>query len=162
METILLLSMLVNTHGYESVSGRATIYYPGDGHCGKTRADGRPFKKADTHIAHRRLPLGTKGYACNVRTGLCARTYVGDRGPFGATWACSKGDPGEVGGIGTPRRVGKGRSCAWWQAQIRLKPGWKRRGAFDLTMPVAKAIGHKAFDKLVFFYAPIRTDRPEV
>lgn len=132
-------------------AGKATIYYPGDGNCGKWKADGSRFKKTDSHIAHRRLPIGTTGYLCSVKHGLCIRTSVQDRGPFGAMLPCDK-DPSEAKGIGNPRLIKYGRACYWWQAQTRLQEGWRYRGEFDLTRPVAKAIRHKAFDQVVFIY----------
>lgn len=132
-------------------AGRATIYYPGDGHCGTHRADGRVFKKTDSHIAHRWLPIGTTGYLCNVKRGLCVKTTVRDRGPFGAMLPCRK-DPSTAKGIGIPKLIKWGRVCYWWQAQTRLQKGWRYRGVFDLTRPVARAIRHKAFEKVVFIY----------
>ena len=151
--------------GYTRIVGRASQYWPGDGHCGSELANGKTFKVTDAHFAHRTLPLGTSGILCSIRTGLCVRTSAQDRGPFGSRLSCleAKRDPSKLQGrtlVGKPprlvrwgkRRDGTYRVCYWWQAQIRLKPGWKRRGEFDLTRPVAKAIGHKAFGRVVFFY----------
>jgi len=159
---VILLTLLANSD-YRQVHGKATSYYPGDGHCGETRADGRPFTALDAHIAHRRLPLGTEGFLCNARTGLCVETHVRDRGPWGAIHPCVEGGPQTRGSrLAPPRRYQRGKVCFWWQAQIKLKPGWKRRGEFDLTRPVAEAIGHRPFDKVVFFYKwtkrPLRSE----
>ena len=158
MIALILMAMLQQENNYETVSGRATVYYPSDGHCGSHRADGKPFRADDSHIAHRTLSLGTTGYLCSIRSGLCVRTSVRDRGPFGAVRRCDQGLKA-AGPLGRPRlrrwgkrRDGSYRVCFWWQAQIKLRPGWRRRGAFDLTRPVARAIKHKAFDRVVFFY----------
>ena len=159
--TIVLMSALSQEHTHEAKLGRATIYWPKDGHCGGTRANGKPFLATDDHVAHRTLPLGTPGYMCSVHTGLCVRTHIGDRGPYGAKYPCnkSKKPPSSHGRIGRPRLVrwgkhpdGSYRVCYWWQAQIHLRAGWNRRGEFDLTRPVATAIKHREFGKVVFFY----------
>lgn len=139
---------------YVAEIGVATIYYPGDGHSGRIKADGSAFKKTDSHIAHRTLPLGTSGYLCSIRTGRCVHTRVQDRGPFGATLPCNK-DPSNAKGIGKPRLAKWGRVCYWLQTQVHLQRGWRRRGQFDLTRPVARAIGHKPFERVVFFYVPL-------
>jgi hypothetical protein len=149
---VLALSTVSTLLGYHPVHGRATVYYPRDGHSGFHRADGRPFTRQDHHIAHRTLPLGTTGYLCSVRTSRCVLASVQDRGPFGAKRSCKGRTPAKA------RLIKYGRTCFYWQAQIRLKPGWARRGEFDLTRPVAKAIGHRPFDPVVFFH---RLPRPE-
>jgi len=137
--------------GMHSKEGCATVYYPGDGNCGKERADGRSFTKRDFHIAHRTLRLGTSGYLCSYRSRLCVKVAVRDRGPYGAVLSCRK-KLSNAKGLGRPRLVKYGRTCYWWQAQIQLQTGWKRRGEFDITLPVARAIRHKAFDRVIFFY----------
>jgi hypothetical protein len=152
---MLLWFLLSLSSEYRVEVGAATIYYPGDGNCGTHKADGTRFTKKDNHIAHRRLPLGTPGFVCNIRTGACVRTVVSDRGPWGAVIPCRRYKGPSKGGIGTPKRHKWGRVCFWWQAQIKLQPGWKRRGKFDLTRLVARAIGHKAFDRVVFFYSRV-------
>ena len=129
-----------------SVTGRATVYWPGDGFCGKWRADGGIFRATDDHIAHRTLPLGTFGALCNLRTRECTYTTVRDRGPYGAMRNCQFDEP-----VPPKTRRLKSRRCRLWQVQIKLKEGWRRRGEFDLTKPVAEAINHRAFDKVVFF-----------
>lgn len=134
-------------------TGNATIYYPNDGHCGKWKADGTRFRKTDRHIAHRRLPLKTWGIICSLRTGLCADTSVRDRGPYGAIISCNRYRLYKPkGGIGKPKRYSWSRTCFYWQAQIRLHNGWKRRGNFDITRPVARDIKHKAFEPVLFIY----------
>jgi hypothetical protein len=136
-------------------SGLATMYYPGDKSCGVEKADGTPFTIHDEHIAHRWLPLGTTGYLCNFRNQQCAITVVRDRGPFGSIKSCSKGEPApyEVSGkVFLPRKIKWNRKCYWWQAQVRLQKGFKYRGTFDITRPLAKKIAFRAFDRVVFFY----------
>ena len=110
--------------------GAGSMYYPGDGHCGDTRADNRPFKEGQHHVACRRpIPLGAKGWLCSVRTKRCTLVSCRDRGPFGAT------------------KDGK------WEVQIRLKPGWKRRAVLDLTRSAAKAIGFRGWpEKVVWIW----------
>lgn len=172
--TILLLSLLTTLqqeNSYAHITGRATTYWPNDGHCGPRLADGARFHRESRHIAHRTLPLGTTGHLCSIRTGLCVLVSVRDRGPFGASIPCSAAnrDPSKLRfrtRVGHKprlvrwgkRRDGSYRVCYWWQAQIKLKSGWRRRGEFDLTRPVAKAIGHRAFGQVVFFYKKPRRD----
>jgi len=144
--TFLLQFVLQFLPSPESVTGNATAYWPGDHFCGTERADGRPFLATDTHIAHRRLPLRTPGFVCNKTR--CVFTEVLDRGPFGAVRPCSETSQG--------RAVRwKGR-CHRWRALIRLREGWKYRGEFDLTRPVADALGHHAFEIVAFYYWPRR------
>jgi len=137
---ILLLSP--QTEQIKIVKGKATTYWPGDGFCGQERADGRPFKPTDKHIANRTIPLGTKGIVCNKK--LCVFTFVGDRGPFGAVRSCSETTEG--------RKIKWNRKCHRWKAMTKLRKGWKFRGKFDLTKPVSDAIGHNAFDEVSFYY----------
>jgi hypothetical protein len=124
------------------VAGLATMYYPGDGHCGNTRADGKPFTATDNHIAHRTIPLGTKGTLCNLRTLRCTYTVVRDRGPFGAIRKCKNG-----------RRLGGVKGLWCYRVAVRdLQSNERYRGEFDVTKPVARAIRMQPFDKLVFIY----------
>lgn len=136
--------LLISPQNYrvKEIYGKATYYWPGDGFCGSERADGRPFSELDTHIAHRTLPLGTKGFVCNNR--LCVFTTVRDRGPFGAIKPCHETTNGY--------KIRWDNKCYRWKAVIKLKNGWKYRGKFDLTKPVSDAIGHKAFDNVTFYY----------
>jgi len=144
----LALHFLLAIFGSSSVSGRATVYWPGDGMCGTHRADGRRFRSTDGHIAHRWIPLGTPGLLCSTRTGRCVLTYVGDRGPFGQIRPCSETTKG--------RKIRWRRRCYRWRGLTRLVRGWEWRGAFDLTRRVARSIGHRPFDQVVFFYARLR------
>lgn len=135
--------------------GLATMYYPGDRSCGTEKADGSRFTTHDEHIAHRWLPLGTAGYLCNYRNQQCVITEVRDRGPFGAIKPCSKEKPKSYvinGKTFTPRQIKWNKKCYWWQAQIRLQKGFRYRGTFDITKPLAKKIDFRAFDRVVFFY----------
>lgn len=151
---VLSLAALYEDPAMHRVQGRATIYYPRDGHCGTHRADGKPFTKTDDHVAHRTLPLGTRGILCSLRTRRCTLTAVRDRGPYGAIRSCRGAPPLK------PAKLARwSKTCFWWQAQVRLQSGWRRRGEFDLTRPVAKAIGHRPFDKVIFFYQ--RPAQPE-
>lgn len=128
----------------ESISGRATTYWPGDHFCGTERADGKPFSATDTHIAHRSLPLGTEGFICSES--WCTFTVVRDRGPFGAVRPCHETDQG--------RRMRWKRKCHRWKVLTRPKKGWKYRGKFDLTRPVSDALQHRAFEVVTFHYWP--------
>jgi len=145
-----------------SVEGRATVYWTDN--AGKHRAvcrgvDPRTkkipcercFFDRQRHIAHRTLPLGTRGVVCNSRTNLCTRTRVMDRGPYGAIIPCEKYKEDTRVGFPIKRLRVKSR-CFCYQVQIKLLPGWKRRGQFDLTRPVAKDIKHRPFDRVIFFY----------
>lgn len=140
----ILLHVLLVTHRIEI--GRATMYYPGDGFCGPIRADGRRFKATDTHIAHRRIPLGTKGIICSSRTHRCVNTAVRDRGPYAMVIRCG------LAKRPYKRKIKILRKCHYWKAGIKLIKGWRWRGVFDLTRPVAKAIGLRSFDKVYFIY----------
>lgn len=142
-------------------NGRATIYYPGDGHCGKERADGKSFKKVDNHIAHRFLPLHTSGVLCNFRTRRCTRTTVRDRGNFGSLLPCNKAKKNSKrlrphrwnGKTFHVKKIRWRGRCYWYQVQPGLlRKGWEYRGTFDLTIPVARAIGHRAFEQAIFIY----------
>jgi len=148
MSEILILLTLLWLPPHQVVAGPATIYWPGDGHCGMERADGRHFKQEDRHIAHRRLPLGTVGWICSTRTRRCAWTVVLDRGPFGAIRPCEADEGNQAGHRHIRRRAG----CWHWRVLIRPVSGWRYRGEFDITRPVARAIGHQAFDRLIFYY----------
>lgn len=146
-EALLLLTLLW-LPPHQVVAGPATAYWPGDGQCGAERADGKPFTRDDQHIAHRRLPLGTAGWVCSMRTHRCAWTVVLDHGPFGAVRPCAEDEGNQAG----HRRVRYKRGCWHWRVLIRPRAGWHYRGEFDLTRPVAQAIGHRPFDRVVFYY----------
>lgn len=134
---VLLLAVGIQTGHFNRIKqGRATTYYPGDGHCGKVRADGRPFLKTDWHIAHRSLPMHTLGVLCNKRTKICIMTYVGDRGPFGAIAMASQFPPQTPGG--EPRIIRRERICYWYQDQPELQPGWTREELTGATIPCKK------------------------
>lgn len=129
--------------------GRATVYWPGDGHSGAKKANGGSFTDEDYHIAHRSLPLGTVGVLCSFTGRRCTVVTVQDRGPYGAVTKCCNVHKLKKSRYRIHYFWQKGK-CVAWQVQIRLRRGWKRRGDFDLTKPVAKQIGHTAFDYVVF------------
>jgi len=145
------LSLLLALSDPRADIGTATIYYPGDGHCGKITATGRPFRPSDNHIAHRTLRLNTRGVVCNIHSGRCVRTRIGDRGPYGSMLRYSRRAPSAKGGIGRPRQIRWKGKRYWYQTRIRARNGWVHRGTFDLTRSVAKAIGHRAFQRVIFF-----------
>jgi len=142
--TFLLPFLLPLLPPLQATAGNATAYWPGDHFCGMERADGRPFRATDTHVAHRRLPLGTPGLACNQLR--CVFTTVQDRGPFGAVRPCAETARGRL-----VRWKGK---CHRWRVQTRPHLGWSWRGEFDLTRPVAEALKHRAFERIIFYYWP--------
>ena len=167
MLKFLVVALIATSGGVAQTSlkvatGRATIYYPGDGHCGKFKADGSRFRKKDSHIAHRTLPIGTSGALCNLRTGKCVSTTVRDRGPFGALRACRRGEPEDYSYANrtySAKKIRWKRKCYYWQNQPgQLQQGFRYRGAFDLTRAVAKAIKHRPFDVVVFFYKKPKND----
>ena len=164
MYWVILIKLVLPSGVYEFKEGRATIYWPKDGHSGKFKANGKRFKVEDAHIAHRRLPLGTRGIICNNRSKRCVTTVVHDRGPYGAIISCSKhvGKPAVYvaynGKRFEARKINWKKSCVWWQAQPgKLIVGWSRRGNFDITRSVAKGIRHRPFDKVIFLYMKKRT-----
>lgn len=131
--------------------GAATIYWPGDGSCGIEKADGSRFDATDDHIAHRALPLGTAGWLCSQKKGLCVWVEVRDRGPWGAVKACTETKEGRVvKWVPWSRKKG----CWRWRVHTKRKTGWRYRGEFDLTRPVAQALHHRAFESVSFFYWP--------
>lgn len=137
-------------------SGRATVYFPNDGHCGTHRADGAVFTRSDDHFAHRTLPLGTTGLLCNLKTHVCTEATVRDRGPYGAIRSCKAGAPEPYhfrGKVFRARKIRWLRRCHYIQTQPgRMTEGFKRRVEFDLTKPIAKQLKHRAFDHVVFIY----------
>ena len=142
--------------------GRATIYWPNDGYCGKRKANGTAFRQTDSHIAHRRLPINTRGTVCNLRTKRCTRTIVKDRGPFGALLPCYRAKKGSKslrphrwnGKTFKVKKIHWRKVCYWYMPQPgKLRTGWRYRGEFDLTKPVGEAIKHRQFDKVVFVYS---------
>jgi hypothetical protein len=145
-----------DSHYNKSISGKATIYHLGDGHCGRYKADGKKFTSEDDHIAHRWLSLRLKGRLCNIRTKLCIIASIGDRGPFGALRECGKGKPVDykvAGKIFRAKKITWNKKCYYWQAQpYKLQKGFKYRGEFDLTKPIARKIDHRPFDKVIFYY----------
>lgn len=164
---LLLMSLLwFGGQTFLAESGKATVYWTGShlASCnGQDPITKKPpcrrcfFPNRQSHVAHRSLPLGTAGLLCNLRTGRCARTTVGDRGPWGAVIPCSEVKEAPKGTKRFPvRKIKWLRRCHYYQAQITLLPGWKRRGKFDLTKTLARTIRHQAFDTVVFIYRPNR------
>lgn len=154
--------LLVPTH---VTSGRATTYWPGDGMNPGYLPSGRKFTRHQRHVAHRWLRLGTRGVICSLRTLRCAETSPEDRGPWGAVRPCAAGlGAAESFLVGvpkwrTPRRIRWLGRCHWWHAQVpRRLPGWRYRGAFDLTRPISKALHHRSFDRVAFFWRKHATD----
>jgi hypothetical protein len=149
MLSVILVYLLSMATDVRVATGVASVYWPGDGHSGRRRADGRVFRRADRHVAHRRLPLGTRGVLCLARTGRCVMTRIHDRGPFGAVGSCP--DDGT-----TPRGARRIRArrggCQLWQAQRRLQAGWRYRGEFDVTRPVAEELRLHHGERVLFFH----------
>jgi hypothetical protein len=42
--------------------------------------------------------------------------------------------------------------CYRWKVLTRPREGWRYRGEFDLTRPVSDALGHRAFERITFYY----------
>ena len=126
MKTLIVLLFVIFTEQrYEDYtvvvreSGIASTYYPGDGHSGKTCADGKPFTKERCHVAHRRggpWQLGRTVRVCSHKTKRCTITYMGDTGPFGT---CEFG-------LDTRRRYRS--SCQGRHfVKVRTRTGWITR-----------------------------------
>ncbi len=149
---MILLLLLLSTE-FKLEYGKATIYWPKDGNSTHVRADAKPFTEEDGHIAHRELPIGTRGFLCNKRTKRCVRTIVKDRGPYGAFHPCGlPRTKSESKKFKKPRKTRYKGKCHWYQVQIELSKGWMRRADFDLTRPVSKAIWHRSLDEVIFIY----------
>lgn len=140
----------------KNVSGLATIYYPGAQYVGKYKANSEILSFKDRHIAHRTIKLGTEGVICNLRTKKCAYTRVEDRGPFGSIMPCSEPKPSPLhykGRIFPVKQITWKKKCYYWQTQPgRLRPGFKYRGTFDISLKIAQEIQLRAFDPVRFFY----------
>lgn len=136
-----------------TILGLATSYWPGDGFNAGICANGKPFTATDSHVAHRSLPFGTRGTLCNLRTGMCVPTMIADRGPFGCVRRCETMIP-EEGQRLRARKIKWKKSCYWWKVCLRPEVGWQHRGRFDVTQPVADAIGYRQFDEVAFYYEP--------
>lgn len=108
-------------------TGLASVYWPGDGHSGKTCADGKPFTKERCHIAHRHWPMGSMVRVCSLSTRKCAFSFIGDRGTYGA---CD-----DKGMDRWYRCKGK------WMIKIRRSDPGTWRGIADLSRCVWKQIG---------------------
>lgn len=136
-----IFSLLVNSH-WDPQRGIASYYYPNDGHCGPLRADGRPFRSTDKHIAHRSLPLGLPVLVENLTNGVLVATTVRDRGPFGfcvhRTRRAPRCPP-------KPPPLARALPCPEthrWVIRTRLRRrecGYYR-GIIDLTLPVARSL----------------------
>lgn len=114
--------------------GIASVYWPGDGHSGKTCADGKPFTKERCHIAHRTWPLGRRVRVCSKKTRRCALSFVGDRGPFGA---CDK------------KGIRRNHACRGrWLLKIRRTDPGTWRGIADLSRCVAEKIGVRGLQRV--------------
>lgn len=118
--------------------GLAAVYWPGDGHSGKTCADGKPFTKERCHIAHRSWPLGSRVRICARRTKRCTLTFVGDRGPFGA---CDHKGIAKRAHRRNGRLIYKHQCLGRWMVKIRRTDPGTWRGVADLSRCVAKKLG---------------------
>jgi len=101
--------------------GALSWYAPGDGHNHGNLACGGKLTNDSHHVAIRqwRHRCGDKARVCVGER--CVWTTVQDSGPWGAV---------------------RGKQ---WQVQIRLKPGWKRRGVVDLAPALWRELGRPAF-----------------
>jgi hypothetical protein len=132
---------------WQAVTGIASFYHPGDGHCGPYRADGRRFRKTDFHLAHRSLPLGLPVIVENLKNGLWTSVIVRDRGPFGFCVHKTRRHPHCP---RSPNPLHRGRRCPRthrWVVRTRLRRNecGYYRGVVDLTVPVARKIGAFTF-----------------
>jgi hypothetical protein len=117
--------------------GVATSYWAGDRFTSHKAlcADGTPVTVERCHIAHRSWPLGSKVRVCSRKTGRCALSFVGDRGPFGA---CNHQGM-------NPRTFScRGR----WLVKIRRSDPGVWRGIADLSRCVWKKIGGPGMQRI--------------
>jgi len=114
------------------LAGGVSVYRPNDGHNAGQLACGGTFTAEQHHIAIRQWKgrCGKRALVCSAETLRCVWTKVRDSGPWGA-------------------KMGKR-----WEVQIRLKPGWKRRGVVDLTLPVWRELGKPRFLSKVVIWVP--------
>jgi hypothetical protein len=138
MDTLLFLVCWLS--GCPGQHGLASVYWPGDGHCGAVRADGERFSKDDFHLASRTLPLLEEVLVCNQRTARCVKAPVLDRGPYGFCRRKHKGDdPRCRDGFKYEVRIG-----------TRSKKGYYR-GVADLTRNLANSIGHNGLEPISIY-----------
>lgn len=124
--------------------GKASMYHPGDGHCGKRTSCDKPFTWKSDHIAIRRWRkwgCGRRVVVCVIKTGLCALTKVGDSGPWGIT---------------------NGKQWKVW-TKLKVPKGWWRRGHYDLSPALWRRLGKPKFlSRLRVYFLPRRTASPKV
>lgn len=132
--------------------GGLSTYHPGDGHNSGRLACGGLFTAEQHHVAIRqwRGRCGVRALVCSAQTLRCTWTVVMDSGPWGAVPI----EQGYVGSGEAGRRAGRGKPAKRWEVQIRLKPGWRRRGVADLTLPVWRALGKPRFLSKVIVWVP--------
>jgi len=108
--------------------GGSSTYAPGDGHNHGTLACGGKLTDNSHHVAIRqwRGRCGAKVRVCTPKR--CVWSTVRDSGPWGAV---------------------KGKM---WEVQIKLKPGWRRRGVVDLSPALWRDLGKPRF------LSPIRVE----
>jgi len=131
-------------------TGMASSYWPGDGHCGQERADGKKFTRKDHHIAHRTLPLGSTVLVCNPWNNQCSKTKVQDRGTFGFCLKLGSTQPQCPKSY--PKKVYQGCPAGYkWVVRTQRRRGecGFYRGIADLTVPVAREIGLKGIQPVV-------------
>lgn len=134
------------------LAGGLSVYWPGDGHNAGQLACGGTFAPGQHHIAIRqwRGRCGRPAAVCAAATQKCAWTTIRDSGPWGAVRDARRDTRGAV-SLG--RRVGRGKPTMW-EVQIKLKPGWRRRGVVDLTKPLWEELGRPPFLSEVIVWVP--------
>lgn len=142
MTTLTLLAATLTTlslpDGYITLAkqeGLASVYWPGDGQCGKERADAIPFRPEQCHLAHREWPLGARVRVCSRETKKCAYTRVRDRGPYGAC---------DARGIDPKTHKCRGQ----WLLKIKRSDPGVWRGVADLTRCVWRRIGGPSMQRV--------------
>jgi len=115
--------------------GLTSVYFPGDGHSGTHRADGKRFTVTQCHIAHRHWPLGSLVRVCSQMTKRCVFSHVRDRGPFGAC---------DHKGINPKTLACRGK----WLLKIRHQDPGHWRGISDLSLCIWKKIGGPALQNI--------------
>lgn len=134
MAGILLLLSLLGADSTQHVSGRLSVYAPGDGYNAGDLACGGRLTEEQVHVAvrdWRRRRCGSPVLVCAEATNTCVLATVQDAGPFGIYRGRLR------------RAVEDGRWKVWTKG--RPPKGWKYRAVTDLSIGLWRALGKPRF-----------------